>query len=328
MSVSRHRRGDGPPVFVVGCPRSGTTLLYHMLVSSGEFANYRAETHLYDMMLPFFGPFSRRRNRERFLDRYLRSYYFERTGLDAERVRNSVLTQCDSGGAFLEIVLGGMAEEQGTPRWAECTPAHLLYMHQIKSEVPDARFLHIVRDGRDVAVSLNKVGWAHPLPWDRGISIQASGWMWQWMVDGGCRAGETLGPDYRKVRFEDLVRNPGSTLRDLSKFVGCPLDYEMIRENAVGSVGVPNTAFPENGTEGFNPVGRFRKRLTDRDLAQLEGVVGDTLRRHGYELLTDRTSMTPLKARSRVFQLYRSFKLLTKSRTPLGRVLSSPDLPA
>ena len=54
------------PVFVVGSARSGTTLLYHLLLSSGSFVNYRGEPAVFDLMLPKFGDPARRRNRERF----------------------------------------------------------------------------------------------------------------------------------------------------------------------------------------------------------------------------------------------------------------------
>ena len=314
------------PVFVVGCPRSGTTLLYHMLVSSGEFANYRAETHLYDMMLPHFGSFARRENRERFLERWLKSYYFERTGLDADEVSRAILDDCRSGADFLEIVLGRMARAQGVPRWAECTPAHVLHMRTIKKEIPSARFLHIVRDGRDAAISINKLGWAHPLPWDRDIPVQVSGWMWQWMVDHGRHDGSALGSSYQEVRFEDLVTDPARTLERLSPFVGKELDYAAIQANAVGSVEAPNTAFPGDSKASFNPVGRFRKSLSEEELAQLEAAIGDTLTRHGYERVTKGGASAALAARRGLYRSYREGKLIAKSRTGLGRWLSSMDM--
>jgi len=63
----------GAPVFVVGCPRSGTTLLYHMLLSSGGFAVYRAESNVFNLLSPRFGDLGVRKNRQRLMNIWLRT---------------------------------------------------------------------------------------------------------------------------------------------------------------------------------------------------------------------------------------------------------------
>jgi hypothetical protein len=62
---------ENAPVFVVGCPRSGTTLLYNMLLSSGGFAVYLAESNVFNLLVPRFGDLSVRANRERLMDAWL-----------------------------------------------------------------------------------------------------------------------------------------------------------------------------------------------------------------------------------------------------------------
>ena len=77
------------PVFIVGCPRSGTTWLYHLLLSSGGFAIYRSESQVFDRLAHRFGRFVSRSDRSRFLDAWLDSEYFLRSGLDAGIYKNT-----------------------------------------------------------------------------------------------------------------------------------------------------------------------------------------------------------------------------------------------
>lgn len=315
-----------PAVFIVGSPRSGTTLLHHMLVSSGLYADYRAETHLYDSMMPKFGSFARRKNLERFVRFWLATEYFRRTRLDPGVIEASLLADCRSGGHFLNIVLGGMAEAQGVPGWAECTPAHVHFIDRILAELPNARIIHIVRDGRDVALSLDRLGWVHPLPWDRGNGVEAAAWLWEWRVNAGRRAGARHPSRYLEVRFEDLVRKPRDLLAEVSEFLGVWLDYDAIRTAQVGSVAHPNTAFSGGGTS-FDPVERWRSRMSREVLERVEASVGDTLSALGYSLEFPQARASRIIPRKAIFHLYRSAKLLIKSRSPLGRLLATAERP-
>jgi hypothetical protein len=96
----------------------------------------------------------------------------------------------------------------------------------------------------------------------------------------------------------------------------------------VGSVEQPNTAFPGDAPGSFNPVGRFRKSLSDGELDQLEAAIGDTLDRHGYQRVTEGAPGAALTARRALFRGYREGKLIAKTHTGLGRFLSNVDLPA
>src|SRR5713226_775192 len=146
------------PVFVLGCPRSGTTVLYHMLLSSGGFAVYRAESNVFNLLVPRFGNLSSAANRQKLMEYWIRSKLFRASGLDAREINAKIMAECQSGGDFLRIVMEETARKQGASRWADCTPDHLLYIPEIKRELPDALIIHIIRDGRDVALSYVKQG--------------------------------------------------------------------------------------------------------------------------------------------------------------------------
>src|SRR5579864_7821962 len=187
------------PVFVVGFPRSGTTLLYDMLLSSGGFAVYLTETHFFTTFVPRFGNLAKRKNKERLLASWLDSAYFRLTGLKPSDIREQVLSDCSSGGDFLRIVMEAIARQQGVDRWAEKTPDHLLYMKEIKRCLPDALFIHIVRDGRDAVLSMEKQNWVRPFSWDKKNTRLVCGIYWEWMVEIGRRIGSHFGRDYLEV---------------------------------------------------------------------------------------------------------------------------------
>src|SRR5947208_12229072 len=101
------------PVFVLGCPRSGTTVLYHMLLSAGNFAVYRAESNVFSVLQPRFGDLRLERNRGELLQYWLKSKLFQVSGLDASAISDKILRDCHGAGDFLRIVMEETARVQG-----------------------------------------------------------------------------------------------------------------------------------------------------------------------------------------------------------------------
>lgn len=324
----QHRSRSTAPVFVVGCPRSGTTYLYHVLLSAGNFAIYRAESEVFHLLEPRFGDLSVARNKELLLEAWFQSRLFTATGLEREPLKARVMRQCRNGGDFLRIVMEEMARHQGVGRWADCTPDHVLYLPRIKQTIPDALVIHIIRDGRDVALSMEKQGWPNQLPWDRMPRRMAGGLYWEWMTRKGRKDGVRMGSDYIEVRYEDLVSKPREVLAQLSSFVDQQLDYDEIQRVAIGSVSRPNTSFTEEREAGdFIPVERWKKFYSPEQLAMFEGLVGETLHGMGY---AQSTEAYPRRLKLSVFRAqYRAFfdgKYRLKTKTPLGKYLVTRDL--
>jgi hypothetical protein len=314
-----------PPVFVLGAPRSGTTLLYKMLISSGQFANYAAETHIFNMVWPKFGNLADAKSRLKALDAWLNSYQFSCSGLDPQEFSAAIKRACRSPGQFLRIFMQQVCELQGVDRWAECTPEHLLYIKDIKREFPYAKFIHIIRDGRDVALSEVVQGWVKPLPWDRLRRLEVSGLYWEWIVRKGRANGRTIAPDYMEIRFEELVGSPRTVLPGISSFIAQTLDYEWLLKNAVGELKNPNTSF-KNNSEKFQPISRWKSKLGSHELQSLESTICPLLRELGYPLSGKNGSDNHTAQRLRTYySLYFDSKLWLKSKTPLGRLASGPQ---
>jgi hypothetical protein len=311
------------PVFVIGCSRSGTTLLYHMLLSSGNFAVYRMEAQIFTLLEPRFRPLSKARNKRRMLDAWYSTRLYTRSGLEPSEIEPRIMAECRNGGDFLRIIMEQMCRKQGVERWAETTPEHLLYIRRIKETIPSALIIHVIRDGRDVALSWEKLSQIRPFPWDRKRAATAAAIYWEWIVNKGRDAGKTLGNDYIEVHYEDLVQKPAEVLKTLEPFIAHDLDYRRIADVAIGSVRTPNTAFEEGQRI---PIGRWMTDLPHGDLAAIETLVGRTLEKLGYKLGTNGTSIRALTRMRAAYRLYFESKQYLKTRTPFGKWLVKRDL--
>src|SRR5580658_9698400 len=233
------------PVFVMGCHRSGTNLLYDMLLSSGGFAIYRGLIPIYNKLIPRFGSFERRANREKIVEIWLRSKGFRRAGIGPQQVLARIRDECTTGGDFICAVMDLVAKSQRMERWALYDPENVLHVERVKREIPNAMFLHIIRDGRDIALSLKKMGGFAPLPWDRTPteSLVATALYWEWMVHCGRSGGRKFPADYIEIRYEDLITNPRETLGRLGGFIDHDLDYNRIQRAGLGRVSDTNSSF-------------------------------------------------------------------------------------
>jgi hypothetical protein len=198
-------------------------------------------------------------------------------------------------------------------------------MERIHRDFPQAKFIHIIRDPRDVALSLDKRGWSRPLPGDRPNSLVAAGLYWEWIVRKGRQAGRLLAPLYLEIRYEDLVQRSAETLEAIGTFLDHDLNYERIQKNGIGSVTKPLTSFKEDLQLGsFNPIGRWKDKFPPAKLALFEAMIGDYMKELGYQPASfHQETNRSLAARGRRF-IYRSYyegKQWAKIHTPLSRLM-------
>jgi hypothetical protein len=255
--------------------------------------------------------------------RWTQSSYFKPVGIDLEEVKLRIIEECNNGGDFLRIVMESMARQQHKNRWAEHTPDHALYLKEIKRTLPDALILHLIRDGRDVALSLDRQGFLNSYLWSEKHSLVACGVYWEWLVEAGVRAGRALGADYMEVRFEDLIMKPHETFAKIGQFIAEDLDYDRIRQQGVGAVSKPNTSFKaESSKSGFDPVSRWKRDYPKGELLKLEGAIGPFLKKMGYQLATPEKELGNTFAPRRLRTLYRNYlasRLFVKTYFPMAR---------
>lgn len=300
-----------------------------MLLGSGYFPPYRSEPVVFDLLVPRSGNLRLRANRERLLKDWLRSKQFRASRLDPEEFGEKVLADCRTGGDFLRLMMDSVAERHNCKRWAVWGPDNLLHMHLIKREIPDALFLHVIRDGRDVAFSLARSGFIRAFPWSGKGGLLVSGSHWMWKTKRGRRLGRLFAADYQEVRYEDLVREPEPTLAGVSEFIGQELPYRTIRDSALGTIGQPNTSFQEEIDRGFDPVGRWKKNLTAAEVKRLEALLGRFLQELDYPLESSTRSWQTSVGMRAMDLFYRNvftMKEWAKMHTPMGRFVDTSRL--
>jgi hypothetical protein len=314
-----------PPVFVVGCPRSGTTLLYSMFMAAGGFAVYRKETHFYHLA-PGFPRVLTERTRRRLKEQYMAGYLGKVPGLAVEHYLDRALDASRTYEEVLPRLMDAITRAQKMERWVEATPTHVLYMREIKRAIPNALFVHVIRDGRDCALSYDRQGWTSTLPSDRRHRVGIAALYWEFMV----RAGRTFGRDHQRdcleVRFEDLIEHPRETLSQVGGFLHHDLDYDRMVQNPIHCLKAPNTSFRHSKDLKFAPVGRWRQKEVAPDVAMCEALVGRYLDELGYPRAgSDRhqhvTSGAHLLRAS--YLGYFAAKRRLRAHTPLGRVLTN-----
>jgi hypothetical protein len=297
-----------------------------MILSSGDFAGYPFESNTFRILGPKFPRLAYLGERKKLLEFWLRSENGVGTGLDRSDIEARVLEECRNIGDFLRIVMEAMCRKQGVRRWAEKTPDHVLCIAQIKRLMPDALIVHIIRDGRDAALSLVnlKPAWIRPFLLERGSKLLSFGVYWKWLVRKGRAAGRKIGADYYELHYEELVENPRTTLAKLGDFIGHDLDYDRIQQVGVGSVSRPYTSFERPASaESFSPTGRWKKQVSLEDLARFEALAGDCLQETGYSLATvpEQRRYTLSTAATLAFYLSQlEMKHQLKSHTSLGRL--------
>jgi len=326
LGANRGIERSKSPVFVIGCHRSGTALFYDSLLSAGGFPLYHAAPFLHSTLLAMSGDPSVPKNREKMLQIWLRSKAFRRTGLNPEDLRSRILQECKSGGDFLRFTMGELARRAGVQRWADYDPDNIMYMATIKREVPDALFVHVVRDGRDTALSMKKQHASDDRWWAQERALYAWALLWQWTVQKGRRCGERFPDDYLEVRYEDLVREPENTLRTVGEFLDHDLDHGRIQKNSIGRVASPNTVWKdESSLETLNSIDRWKQKLSQSEIVALEALIGDCLEEFGYCLSAERRRSFLLDPTLNLMRLsypwYFDAKLFLKSKTVVGRLI-------
>lgn len=211
---------------IVGAPRSGTTLLRFMLDASPLLAippetGFLTELRRLDQVGA--GPDQ--------LAAVITHHPPEAPtwpdfGLDAEELttRLQVLDPW-SVAAGVRQFYGAYAELHGKPRWGDKTPGYVQHLAEIAAVLPEARFVHLIRDGRDVAVSLRQ-RWFSP-----GHAIETQAAFWAAHVRAGRAQARSHDLAYLELRYEDLIAAPERELRRVCEFVELPFDEAMLRSH-------------------------------------------------------------------------------------------------
>lgn len=296
------RRG---PIFIGGTGRCGTTLLVRILARHPAIFTLRWESQFLvapDGLLHVAERRWSRRELERFLDKMRGRWYqrvlnagkknqytaglcsdLPREDLDAalERLEERVPQAASPEAAralvaeFVDRLFGPAVERAGASRWCEKTPRNLLYADRLAAVFPDLRFIHIVRDGRDVVSSMLEKGFwpiaaGHEFPrmsrYRGPVTLDLAASYWADVLELGAVTTAGLPPgSYLELRFEDLIADPRARLQEVCDFLGEDFSEDLLRQDL-----------------SRHHIGRWRLALSHQEAARVEEQIGPMLTAKGY----------------------------------------------
>lgn len=268
------------PLIVLGVSRSGTTLLRVILDRSPGIA------------IPdesFFVPLLARRHPgrldpARFLDDLSRIPVLAAWGVSPADVGERLRPGMDVGRA-IAAVFEAYAEKASKPRWGDKTPMYMRHLSLLERLFPDAQYVHLIRDGRDAAVSFLEMPagtytrtWAHP---DTAAEFAC---LWRTEVTAARSLGQRLGPGrYHEIRYEELVADPERVVEGVCAFAGLPYETAMTdyREAVDVSAKPHQQRLLQPPTTGVRD---WRAEVSAADVRAFEAIAGELLTELGYEL--------------------------------------------
>lgn len=278
--------GSGTPAaafFVVGCSRSGTTLL-QALIDGHPNLSIPPESQIYNRFGPVFhtyGDFGQRTDRMRFITALLRDAYIRQWRLDAEPDDiERRLGRRDRAGV-IEALFSLYAEKNGARRWGDKTPEHIRHLAEIRSDFPGAKLIHLVRDGRDVAEAMRRMIWGPVTAFGLAHEWRREVMYWQTFI---ARHGSV---DTLVVRYEDMVRSPQETLARVLGFLGEPFVDTVSSYAATPltqTLAATQSAWHSSLGQGISAskIGSYRRKFSPREIEIFESIAGDALDTYGY----------------------------------------------
>jgi hypothetical protein len=271
-----------PPVIVLGVGRSGTTLLRVMLDRSSELA-IPYETFFVPQLAHRHG---RRPKLEDFLDDLGRLRTLYDWGITPDDVRPRLhegMTTSEAIAAIFETY----ADRQGKPRWGDKTPLYMQQLPLLERLFPDAIWVHLVRDGRDAALSFLELpeGFSGKT-WALPHTVPRFAARWRTEILAARRLGRNAGNRYLELRYEDLVDEPERNLRLVCEHASLTWEPGMLDHTRPSDT----AHMPEHRNLAQPPtpgLRNWRSQMSREDALAFEQVAGDVLRSSNYELLAE-----------------------------------------
>jgi hypothetical protein len=266
------------PLLILGVRRSGTTLLRVILDRNPELA-VPDESYFVPQLAHRHGS---RPDVESFLDDVRRLSTLREWGISAADVRERVRPGMTLG-ELVGAVYEAYAAKQGKARWGDKTPMYMQHLDLLERLFPAARYVHLIRDGRDAALSFLSMpagvvteSWHHP----RSVADFAC--QWRTEVEAARALGRRVGRRYHEVRYEQLVAEPDAEVRAICAFAELPFEREML--DYAGNVDL--SAKPHQQSLAKPPTAGlrdWRRSMSVDESRSYEEIAGDVLSSLGYE---------------------------------------------
>lgn len=277
-----------PYVFIVGCPRSGTTLLQRLLDAHPLLAIISETLWITREPDPRVGVTPEGYVTDELVCKLFGYPRFRRLGIRRDVIERLLAAESPlSYARFVSRIFDLYGETRGKALVGDKSPGYVRRVERLHAEWPEARFVHLIRDGRDVRLSV--ADWKKAprvvgrfTTWTLDPVVTTALW-WERSVRMGREAGAMLGPSlYSEVRYDDLVGDPQHLCREICTFLGLSFDQAMLgfhegRQRKQGRAGAKKAWLPP--TPGIRD---WRTEMAHRDVERFEAAAGDLLDELGY----------------------------------------------
>lgn len=272
--------------FFVGCGRSGTTLLRSIFNAHPEIA-VPYEAHF---VVTLGDPAPRARYEledgfavEAFVADLSAQFSFRQWRLPEADMRSALNDPSPHDYAdAIRKVYSAYALHQGKRRYADKTAINVLSIAMLAEMFPEAHFVHVIRDGRDVALSWIGTGW------DFGPqTVEEAALYWRYHIRRGRRIGRGIPTRYREVHYEALIADPEGTLRELCPFLSIDFEPDMLEYFRSAQTLLEAMPRPKQHTNLLLPLTPglrdWRRDMVDSDVRLFDEIAGNLLAELGYE---------------------------------------------
>ncbi len=284
MTLDTDIAANYDPVFIVGMNGSGTTMLLDCLNNHPMLYGFRGETRIIPYFIsktPAYGDLTNDNN-------FLKLWNDFRN--------DPIFVACNNGvapdlpinwrnkertiGAIIDGVFQFFASQDNKQRWCEKTPMSALHMTKIANVYPQAKFIHMIRDGRDCAVSFNR-------RW--GYSSKRTICRWKEVISKAQQQAKSLSSHYLEVRYEDLTSKPELWMQRICNFLDVEYNEKVLylSRNQAHS-GSKQKRITENKS-------RWKSYYSDNTLVHLEKIAGKRLHSLGYTTSNPTGDSNPAK---------------------------------
>ena len=317
------------PLFVVGMNGSGTTMLLDMLGRHSALYAFPFETRLIPYLMAKAEKNGDLNNNDHF------EHLWEEVASIPAFVRAGQPTATDIPANWQEYprtlaspishVLSQLALDAGKQHWCEKTPQHVQHLSALHGEFPDARFIHVIRDGRDCAVSFHRRWLRSPI-----LTI----FRWKKAVQKGSHDGKQMANQYMAVRYEDLTEHSEQKLKEICTFLDLPFEDSILESSQPYLENTKNEANQAEQSKGLvKNSGKWQQYFSVRQRKSLEAIAGQCLAQFGYQVSEsngdqdlNKKQRKRLVLRDQVFQFSREIwlKISGKIERPWSSILAKP----
>jgi hypothetical protein len=273
------------PIFIGGTSRSGKTLVRWMLSSHPGIVVTR-RTAMWTRFYGRFGDLGNPDNLDRCLRAMLERRHIADLGTDLDRLRKDLLLGTPTYGRLFALVHEQYAERSGKGRWGDQSGDVERYAAEIFAQHPHARFVHLVRDPRDVFGAVVERGSRRPGAVGR---ITAT---WRSSASFARRNRRRYPGRYEIVRYEDLVVRPAATMRTVCTFIGEEFRAAMLQMEGVRRYDTVRSSSEDGSPITSAFVGRYRDTVAPADIAFIQSVAEHEMIEFGYPPDSMRLSAT------------------------------------